>query len=179
VKRRILTFLHELHTIEPSQYYYPGTDFHVTVMSIVSCYPGFSLEQVQVQKYIDAITVCLKRINRFDLSFRGITASSSCVMIQGFPGNQMLEMSRDAVREHFLRSPLQQSIDTRYAIRTAHATVARFRRKPTHTAQFINVLKRYREYDFGTCEVAAYELVFNDWYLRAHQVQHLHTFLLG
>lgn len=178
VTHRIQTFLRELQSIEPSQYYYLASDMHVTVMSIISCYPGFTLEQIQVQEYIAAITTCLEHITRFDLTFHGITASSSCVMLQGFPGNQILETSRDAIREYFRQSPLQHSIDTRYAIRTAHATVVRFRRTITQATQFINVLERYREYDFGTCEVDSYELVFNDWYQRAHHVQPLHTFLL-
>lgn len=178
VKRRIQAFLHELHEVEPSQYYYPATDFHVTVMSIISCHPGFTLDRIQVQEYSAAITSCLKHISRFALTFHGITASSSCVMVQGFPCDRMLEMSRNAIREHFRRSSLQQSIDSRYIIQTAHATVVRFRRTISQVKQFINILECYRKYDFGTCEVDSYELVFNDWYLRERYVQHLHTFFL-
>jgi len=178
VTRRIDALLRELHAVEPSQYYYPPSDLHVTVLSIISCYPGFTLEQIQVQEYITAIATCLASITRFDLTFRGITASPSCVMLQGFPHGPMLDLSREALRTYFQQSSLQQSIDTRYAIRTAHSTVVRFRRTMTQPTPFLTILERYRDYDFGTCEIAAYELVVNDWYQRAHHVTHLQTFPL-
>ena len=178
VKRRIRMFLRELCAIDPSQYYYPASDMHVTVMSIISCYPGLALERIQVGKYVTAIAACLAHIARFGLVFHGITASSSCVMVQGFPGNLMLDKSRNALREYFQRSPLPHSIDARYSIRTAHVTVARFRQTVSQAARFIEVLERYRDFDFGTYEVDSCELVFNDWYQRARLTRHLHTFPL-
>ena len=38
VKIKIQEFLSELNKIDSSQYYYPNSDIHITVMSIISCY---------------------------------------------------------------------------------------------------------------------------------------------
>lgn len=37
-KLKIEQFIQTLKTIEPHQYYYPTTDIHITLMSIISCY---------------------------------------------------------------------------------------------------------------------------------------------
>lgn len=38
IKNKIHSFLDQLKSIEPEQYYYPDSDIHITVMSIISCY---------------------------------------------------------------------------------------------------------------------------------------------
>ena len=43
VKEAIQSFLEALKKVEPYQYYYPSSDIHITVMSIISCYEGFNL----------------------------------------------------------------------------------------------------------------------------------------
>src|SRR5690606_29085962 len=52
IKNEIQKFLHELQTIEPNQYYYPNTDIHITVLSIISCYEGFRLSNIKVSDYV-------------------------------------------------------------------------------------------------------------------------------
>lgn len=173
---RIQAFLSELRAVEPAQYYYPTSDLHVTVMSVISCYSGFSLEQISVPDYISIITTSLKNIAPFNLDFRGITASASCIMLQGFPENDMLNQFRDSLRENFKQTNLQQTLDKRYAVKLAHSTVVRFRREMTNPGKFIELLEKYRDYDFGAVAVDSYQLVFNDWYLKEKNLKLLHSF---
>ncbi|NCP90898.1 MAG: mutarotase, partial [Flavobacteriales bacterium] len=42
VKNNIQTFLKALKKFDSSQYFYPNSDIHITVMSIISCYDGFN-----------------------------------------------------------------------------------------------------------------------------------------
>ncbi|MGJ5643281.1 2'-5' RNA ligase family protein [Formosa sp. S-31] len=178
VNLRIQTFLDDLKAVDPNQYYYPDSDIHITVMSVISCYSGFRLKTIVLQDYIHLIQECLQQIQEFSIAFKGVTGSLSCIMIQGFPTSEGLNQLRDALRHKFKNSSLQQSLDSRYTIQTAHATVVRFKSELQQKAEFINCLNQYREFDFGTFNVNEVELVYNDWYQKAEHVKLLHTFSL-
>lgn len=166
INEKIQLFLDELKQVDPSQYYYPNSDIHITVMSIISCYEGFQLDQVSIPGYIELIQESLKEIDRFRIKFKGITASDAGIMIQGFPEYDILNNLRNNLRTKFKNSDLEQSIDKRYTIQTAHSTVVRFRRKLHDKNEFLEILERNKNSDFGSFAVKELELVFNDWYLR-------------
>lgn len=178
INNQIQAFLSHLRNIEPNQYYYPNSDIHVTVLSIISCYSRFNLEQISIDDYRNIIVESLMDCISFEIDFRGITASSSCIMIQGFPSDNSLEKLRDRLRYNFKNSQLQQSIDTRYSINTSHSTVARFRTPFTRKEDYLAVLEEYRNYFFGTLKVKTLEFVYNDWYLRKSSAKLLDAFLI-
>ncbi len=179
VKENIQAFLSEIKSIMPEQYYYPDSDVHLTVMSIISCYEGFQLEQIEPEAYQAVINACLDGIHPFRIFFRGITASPSCILIQGFPENDALHLLRNRLRQEFQASSLEHSIDKRYAIQTAHSTVLRFRTPEVPHQSLTPLLKAYRHTDFGMTEVDQLELVFNDWFQRWEKVQLLSRFNLN
>jgi 2'-5' RNA ligase len=179
VKSAIQAFLKSLKAIEPDQYYYQNSDIHVTVMSIISCYTGFRIDQIDPQEYFRVIGQSLAGLEPFQIRFKGITASPSAIMLQGFPENDTLNQLRDRLRENFKNSELQQSLDKRYAIQTAHTTVVRLRKPLADPAPFIEKLKSSRETDFGTTTVSEVELVYNDWYQKQAKVEKLKSFVLA
>ena len=73
---------------------------------------------------------------------------------------------------------MEQSIDRRYAISTAHSTVMRFQEKLQNPEQLIAVIEQYRDYNFGEFTVDNIELVCNDWYQRENNTVHLSNFNL-
>lgn len=178
VKKKIEAFLNDIHTIAPHQYYYPASDIHMTVMSVISCYAGFSLDQVNIPGYSELIAQCLANITSFSIHFKGITASQAGIMIQGFPENEQLNRIRNNLRDAFKHSKLEHSLDQRYRITTAHLTILRFRQPIDQVALLIEKLLHYRAVDFGSCQVRTLELVFNDWYQRKEKVKSLKTFSL-
>ncbi|PRY11273.1 2'-5' RNA ligase superfamily protein [Pontibacter ummariensis] len=171
VRNEFLAFLEELKAVEPEQHYYPSDDLHVTVMSIISCYAGFQLEMIQVEDYLSLLKEALQGIGPFRIQFKGLTASPSCVIIQGFPADESLQEIRERLRKAFAGSPLQQTLDQRYTIQTAHSTVSRFRKPLLQPQKFLKKLELYRQFDFGSSEVTELELVFNDWYQRSKEVR--------
>ncbi|WP_348811601.1 2'-5' RNA ligase family protein [Flavobacterium maritimum] len=175
-KIKIQDFLDELRTIDPEQYYYPDSDIHITVLSIISCYDGFNLTSISIPDYVEIVEKSLIGIEDLVINFQGITASSSAIMLQGFTNTNSLDDLRNNLRTHFMNSGLEQSIDKRYSIQTAHATVARFRKKISHTEKLIQVLEKYRNFNFGKFKVEKYNLVYNDWYQREQFVKELHEF---
>jgi len=171
VKQETMKMLEDLRKTEPEQYYYPVADQHVTILSIISCYDGFKLSNINIQEYTDVIGRSLKNIRSFPIMFEGITASPSCIMIQGFACDE-IEKIRNSLRENFKDTHLETSIDKRYQIHTAHSTVVRFKNPVKHPAEYIEKIKRYRYHYFGTVEVNTLDFVFNDWYQR-HLDEHV------
>jgi len=179
VSQKIRTFLNELKVIDPYQYYYPEQDMHVTVMPVISCYAGFSLSTVNLNDYVKIIEKSLTQEKPVKIHFRGITASPSCIMIQGFFRDDTLNTMRDQLRRNFGHSGLQQSMDIRYPLRTAHATVVRFRTGLANPSGFVQVMEKYRQYDFGTFTANELEFGYNDWYQRERSGKILHVFPLN
>lgn len=178
ITKKIQKFLEKLKQIEPEQYYYPTSDIHVTIMPIITCYNGFNLHQINIQEYIDLIQKSINGFSKFNIEFKGITASPSCVMIQGFPQNNNLTQIRNNLRNNFKNSNLQQSIDKRYKIQAAHSTVFRFKKRLNGKETFLKTIEQFRDYNFGSFSVDTLELVFNDWYQRKKQVKTLYRFKL-
>lgn len=169
----IQEFCRELKIIEPDQYYYPNADIHLTILSIISCYEGFDLNNIDVNKYIDRIAAACAELESFKINYHGITVTPSAVLIQGFPEGDTLEKLRDNVRRSFKDSNLEQSIDARYKLETAHVTVTRFKNPLENPASFVQKLNEYRDFSFGCSQVDNVELVFNDWYQRSSLVKEL------
>ena len=178
VIQEIQKFLLELHQIAPDQYYYPSSDMHITVMSIISCYEGFRPNDITSSDYIDVINQSLEGCSHFNIHLKGITASPSCIMIQGFVEEKGLDELRQKLRENFKGTSLKQSLDERYLIKTAHVTVMRFSNIVQQKSEFLTLLEHYRHYDFGNFMVDKMELTYNDWYHRKENVKKLHEFQL-
>jgi len=178
VKNNIQKFISQLKKIEPHQYYYPSSDLHITIMSIISCYDGFDISKINLSKYIELVKKCLIKNKQTSIQFKGLTASNSCIMLQGFMNNSTINDMRDLLRLEFKNSPLEQSLDKRYAIQTAHSTIVRFRKELKNPKEFLKTIDQFKNYDFGTFEVKEVELVFNDWYQRKEKTKLLETFLI-
>lgn len=178
IKNKIQKFLTELQNVEPHQYYYPNSDIHITVISIISCYSGLKLSQLDIPKYVRVIENSLADLQNIVISCEGVTASPSCLMIKGFMNDNSLNELRNQLRSNFKNSGLQESMDERYLIKTAHATVFRFKENLQHKEEFLKIIDNYKDYDFGTFEVGNIELVFNDWYHQERLVNKLHQFNL-
>ncbi|AOW11433.1 mutarotase [Flavobacterium gilvum] len=178
VKNKIQDFLNELKKSNPNQYYYPNSDIHITVLSVISCYEGFDLKTILVPDYCEIIQKSIADVDPFEIHFKGITASNSAIMVQGFPDNHALEQIRNNLRVNFQNSNLQKSIDKRYVLQTAHSTVMRFKDKILDKENLFESLEKFRAFDFGKFKVEEIELVYNDWYQRNHLVQKISSFKL-
>ncbi|MDI6048037.1 2'-5' RNA ligase family protein [Flavobacterium yafengii] len=178
IKNKIQGFLEELKAIDPEQYYYPNSDVHITVLSIISCYDGFNLATISIPDYVKIIKKSLVGIQDITINFQGITASPSAIMVQGFTNTNSLNDLRNNLRTNFINSGLEQSIDERYSIQTAHTTVARFRKEIKNKEKLLEILEKYRDFDFGKFNFKECHLVYNDWYQRDELVKEIHEFRL-
>ena len=164
VCKKIKNFISEVSRLDPAQYFYPTNELHLTVLSIISCVPGFKLQEVDSQAYRDLFKQALQGMAPFKVHFRGITASPAAIVIQGFPLDDRLGELRDRLRKLYRASSLHISMDRRYKLEGAHATAVRFRHGVTQPYALKQLLDKYRNYDFGVAEITSLDLVFNNWY---------------
>lgn len=166
IQSNVQTLLGQLRELAPDHYYYPSSDLHITVLSIISCQEDFSLDQLELPAYKQLITQAVAELPPFGIRFQGLTASPSCVMIRGYPENHILAQLRDRLRRAFSASGLRHSMDKRYKLTTAHMTAIRFAEKAATEQAFVERLVALKDTDFGQCRIQSLELVGNDWYQR-------------
>lgn len=179
VKQHVSTILEEIRNIAPHQYYYPESDLHVTILSIISCHAGFSLDQIDPADYEKVVQSAIDSIAPFEIEFSGLTASPSCILVQGFPRNDQLNILRNELREKFKKFSLQHSIDKRYQLQTAHMTAVRFKESIENAERFISKITQLRDRNFGSCIIDQVELVGNDWYQQKEKVKSIAKFSLS
>ncbi len=173
-------FVDAVRQVAPGHHGYPPSDTHLTLMPLVTCYPEFRLEAIDIPAYRQLIAEALRDIPPIPVAFSGVFASASCLMVQGFPGNAYLEQSRENLRRLFKNSNLEQSLDKRYRLVTAHCTLVRFQ-KPlldTEAAAVLAILERFQDYFFGCQHFEQVEFVCNDWYQRQKNVTLVESFVL-
>jgi 2'-5' RNA ligase len=144
--------LDDFRQLEPEQYFYPSSDIHVTILSIISCYSGFTLDLIDPAADQSAVRAILQTNQPFSITYSGLPASAG----------SGLDKLRQATRRYFRASGLQQSIDQRYSLQTAHSTVLRFRKPLQNPARLLNPLAKYQRFFVGSFEVGSVELVYND-----------------
>lgn len=171
VRRRIGEMLDLIRQLEPDQYFYPDSDLHMTFETIMTARDGFRLDEVSPEDYLTLVRNCLAGCEPPRIRMNGLTASPGTVLIQGFPDNNRLNDMRRCFRLALNSSVLPKDADARYLLETAHLTAVRFSSKLRQRNELIRFLQANREYDFGSFDVAEIELVCNDWYHRAKNVE--------
>ena len=163
--------LRELAQIEPHQYFYQRSEFHITVLSLFRATENFEPCFAKIPAYLTALQPVLSAAEHFAVRFRGITATKSSIMVQGFPKDGQLERLRDRLRKALRSKSLGEGLDERYRIITAHTTIMRFRTQPQDLRRFVQVLGSHREQNFGQLTFQTVQLVKNDWYMSADKLE--------
>jgi 2'-5' RNA ligase len=98
------------------------------------------------------------------------------VLAQGFPCDGTLEALRERLRAQLRARGLDASLDQRYKLVTAHATLLRFVRPPAQPERFAAALAALRDAPLGRLRVGRVELALNDWYMRSGSLHDIETF---
>lgn len=178
VRDTVKDFIDRLTAICPGQHFYQPEELHVTVLSIISGTERWQKEMLQLDVYRAIIHNVLSKQRSFELKFKGVTATPSSVMIQGFPVSNQLDIIRDELRTAFARSGFSSQLDRRYKISAAHMTVMRFRQPKTDWKSLLALLEEGRNLYFGTMQVSHLQLIQADWYLSVDSVQLLDEYPL-
>ncbi|KAK8840648.1 hypothetical protein M9Y10_030423 [Tritrichomonas musculus] len=158
VSEKISNYIHDIQSIEPNLYYYPPSDFHITVLDILRGEPDRTVPE-NLNDYISCIKECANKVKPFILEFRNITASDNCVLICGYY-EEGLEKLRQLIRKSLAERNLP--LEERYQTFSSHLTVVRIPEQLKEPQKFIEQIKR--EIYFGQMEVDSLELSFHNWY---------------
>ncbi len=89
-----------------------------------------------------------------------------------------LNQIRDNLRTDFKGTSLEQSMDKRNVIQTAHSTIFRLKERIENKESFLDIVEKYKDHYFGSFTVNSLVLVYNDWYQRKEFVKELYRFEL-
>ncbi|UKA07797.1 hypothetical protein IHC92_17055 [Photobacterium damselae subsp. damselae] len=160
----IINFQTVVRVVEPDQYYHPLDELHLTILSVISCVPGFELNEINIQTYVEIFLSVLSSIQPIEIKYHGVSASPNCIVLQGFPINNSLEQFRNKLRTQLSDAGLRVTFDSRYKLVTAHSSLIRFKTPIHDSQQLFQLCQQYRNHDFGSIVLQDFELVFNNWY---------------
>ena len=158
ISNKIEKCISKLKNIEPDLYYYPKTDFHITVIDILKGEENREIPN-NLNEYIECINNCIKEIKPFKIEFNGLTASDNAIMVKGYYEYE-LQKFRELLRKSLKEKGL--SLEERYETISCHITVGRVAdnfKNPKDLTKFIE-----EERKFGVMEVDSLELSFHNWY---------------
>jgi 2'-5' RNA ligase len=179
LQRQVADFVNLLRGLDPEQYYYDTTEFHVTVLSLFTATEDVDRFMARYDLYNAAVRAALANGPSFGIEFTGVTLSREAVLIQGCPDGPALNDTREALRRELRARGLAGGLDGRYRLETAHMTVARFRHPLRDSRAFTELLEKYRNHPFGRTQVRELHLVRNDWYMSRSVVEVLEEYHLG
>jgi 2'-5' RNA ligase len=170
--------LDQLAAIEPGQYRYPASDMHVTLLSLFTAVEDPSRQLARLNDYRAVVHTALEGIEPFDIVFDGLALSPGAVLARGFAGGAGLDMLRERLRTGLREQGLAASVDQRYRLVTAHATLLRFRAPLRQPERFAARLAALRDHPLGKMHVDEVELVVNDWYMSSRTLRPVEFFTL-
>jgi 2'-5' RNA ligase len=176
---RFERLLDRLCEIEPGQYRHPLADMHVTILSLFTVCEDYHGQLARCDDYLAAVRAAVASTPSFEIEFRGITASRSAVLAQGFPRDGAIDTLRERLRTQLRARGLDASLDQRYKLVTAHATLLRFMRPLAQPARFAEELAGLRDAPLGSMRVHSVELALNDWYMSSGTLRQIETFELA
>ena len=153
--------INKLKEIESdSMYFYPSSDFHITVIDILKGEIGRNIPE-NINDYINCINECAKQIKPFEIEFEGLTASDNAVLVKGFYDNE-LQKFRELLRESLSKNNLK--LEERYKTISSHITIARNKDKLKNSEKLISFIENESKNNFGKMKVDSFELCFHNWY---------------
>jgi 2'-5' RNA ligase len=171
VRQKVRRFLRELQRIEPDQYYYPASDLHITILSLHHATVRHAEYLAKMARYMSAVDAALRGAGPIRMEFKGVTASTGAVLAQGFVGDATLNELREELRRQLRSRGLEEGLDVRYRLATAHMTIARFRSPLCDGRRLAAVLVAARSRVFGSTKVNSLTLVQNDWYMTRRRLE--------
>lgn len=173
----VQAFLNRLNF--PGQYVYRPEELHVTGLELISASENWRQEFRQWPAYRAILRQVLSRHARFKLGFRGITASPSAVLVQGYPLDNGLADLRADLRRSFAQAGFGHTLDRRYVVSTAHLTILRFCRAAADWPQLTAQLEAARQTNFGEMTVQRIQLIWGDCYASARTTRILASYPLA
>ena len=169
IKHEVQSLLEKIKETEPSQYYYPIQDIHVTLFDLITAKQDFNYTNKQINVFKEITQLSLNNTNKFKINFDGIIASDGAIIVKGYYDKQMDEI-RQRLRKEILNHNLKN--DERYTTKSCHMTIARFSKNIQERKKLIDFIKKHNRHAFGQMEVSEIELIYHNWYDSKKEIIH-------
>ena len=173
VCQNLVDALSKVQKIEPDQYFYQPSDFHITLFTLKSAVSDFTFSDVQKENCINLTKEVLRNHSPFSIDLKGLILSDACIIATGYT-DKTINSIRQSIRLHLNDYALSNT--ERYPIETAHITIGRFRKNITDSDLFLSVIDEFKDYNFGSFTVNEVELVYHNWFDSKKEI--LETFTL-
>lgn len=151
----------KIQQIEPAQYFYPVSDFHVTILDFIKANEDFEREENTIKKCIKIVENAAHDLPPFNIEFKGIISSNAAILVKGYYGFE-LQLLRSQIRKNALENDF--NLKERYQTVSAHSTIIRFRKKLRNIEKLSEIVQEYNNFNIGVMNVNKLELVVHDWY---------------
>lgn len=108
--------------------------------------------------------------------FRGLAVNPSTVIMKGYPESNAYNEVREVLRERIRAAGLPEL--KRRKVQIFHTTVARFKKPVRDVQRLIEVVGKYRDYDFGEDTFDRLEMACASWLMAPSQVERLEEYRL-
>ena len=161
VSRNIMFCLQKLAAIEPTQYFYPPTDLHITIIDLIAASADFSLSAFEEEKYKNVVGKIISQIGPIHWHLAGMITSSGALLVKGYYSAELTTL-RHALRKEL---PLHGLLlKERYPTISGHVTVARYTNPLQQADRFLKTLEEFKSINFGQFTTSSLDLVVHDWY---------------
>lgn len=171
--------LDELERLAAEQHRYSLDELHISVLTPIPSFVGFDLAAVPLDAYLQVFRAAAAAHPSFVLTFTGVTASPSAIMLQGYFPHGTLASLRASLLAALSEARLAVGMDRRYPLRGAHMTLLRFSRPPGKLSALHRRLAELRRTPFGSSRVTEIRLVTADWYMSHTKVRTVARVPLG
>ncbi|PWJ41000.1 hypothetical protein [Sediminitomix flava] len=157
----IYRVLEILKPVMPNQYFYPLSDIHLTVLSVVTVNDDFRYKENLVEEYDKIFCDVIPQIPEFLVNFEGLTISNGAIIMKGFYEFPLAEL-REALRNQITVNGID--FQERYKLMTAHSTVVRFKEVISNRKLLLEYMNLFKNLYLGSMVVKSIDFVCHDWY---------------
>ncbi len=161
VQKKISKIQKRIKDIEPNQYYYKESEYHITLLDLICAKQDYVYTDEQFKIYDEIIKKSIINISPFKIHLNGLMISDGAIMVKGYYENEM-NIIRQNLRDYIEKSNLKSG--EKYKTISSHITICRFKEKINNRNDLLNFVKDYSKYDFGNFEVTSFEFTYHNGY---------------
>ena len=154
--------LEECKNAAPNQSWYLPKNFHLSLYSLLDFNESDqekTLTAELLQKYQASIESAISSLETFNLSLKGLLATSGTVLVKGY-SQGAIQSLRNRINQEFIK----RKLPTYNRTKLNHISVLRFDKPLPNPDKFCEFIEKNKETFLGNIHVKSVKLVINDYY---------------
>lgn len=161
---KILEFQEDVRRLDPRQYFYPVTDIHLTVLNCAAFLKNPDiLDEADIQRVARELGEVFSSVQSFPVQVKGVGVLPARVFVQIFDSSGTIAALRQKIRQKLSNQAWHPEAENKLLMPNpilVWANVVRMRQLVS--PEFVDLISKYREAEFGSFEVQEIELAITD-----------------